>query len=326
MVDRYSLRGWYALIFMLLATTSLAWAQTANYPIKPIKVIVPTGSGGPSDTCMRTVAQAMQSILGQSMVIENITGATGNIGISRVMNANADGYTLLVPSAANTSSFVTRPQTSPDLEANFKPIGKICNATQTLVVSPTLGVKTTEEFIHYAKSNPGKISYGSIGFGSSQQLVAEMFASAANIEMQHIPFRGESAAAMEISSGRVQLMFMAGAKPFMDSHLVLGLATTNKDTWAPMPNLPALNKAVLPGFSYNGWNGLMAPMGTPDAVIRVLSKALSESLKDERVRATIGNMGNMPGAGTPEELSEQIHLDVSKFQKIIKERHLEFPD
>ena len=314
------------LLLSWLTMCSIALAQSVNYPSKPIKVIVPTGSGGPSDTCMRAVAQAMQNILGQSLVIENVTGATGNIGISKVMSSGADGYTLLVPSAANTSSFVTRPQTSTDLEANFKPIGKICNATQTLVVAPSLGVKTAEEFIHYAKLNPGKISYASIGFGSSQQLVAEMFASAANIEMQHIPFRGESAAAIEISSGRVQLMFMAGAKPFMDSRLVVGLATTNKDTWSPMANLPSLNKTVLPGFTYNGWNGLMAPMGTPDGVIHALSKALSESLKDEKVRSIIGNMGNMPGAGTPEELGEQIRSDMNMFKKIIKERHLEFPD
>jgi|APCry1669189534_1035231.scaffolds.fasta_scaffold02535_6 tripartite-type tricarboxylate transporter receptor subunit TctC len=314
------------LSFSVLTWCSLSVAQTGLYPTKPIKVIVPTASGGPSDTCIRAVSQAMQAILGQSLVIENVTGATGNIGITRVMTSNADGYTLLVPSAANTSSFVTRPQTSPDLEANFKPIGKICNATQTLVVAPNLGIKTAEEFIRYAKSNPGKLSYGSIGFGSSQQLVAEMFASAAGIEMQHIPFRGESAAAVEISAGRVQLMFMAGAKPFMDSHLVIGLATTNKDTWPAMANLPSLNKTVLPGFTYNGWNGLMAPAGTPDSVIHALSKALSESLKDEKVRSIIANMGNMPGAGTPEELGEQIHSDVSMFKKIIKERHLEFPD
>jgi tripartite-type tricarboxylate transporter receptor subunit TctC len=307
--------------FLLLAS-SLINAQT--FPNKPIKVIVPTASGGPSDSCMRAVVQAMQSHLGQSITIENVTGATGSIGLNKVASSPADGYTLVVPSAANTASLATRPNISFDVMSGLKPIGKICNATQTLVVSPTLGIKSVEELIKYAKSNPGKISFGSIGIGSSQHLVGEMFAVATNIDMQHIPFRGEALAATEIAAGRVQLMFMAGAKPFIDNKLVMGLATTNKDTWAPMPNLPSLAKTNLPGFTYNGWNGIMAPAGTPDQIVQILSKALAEALKDEKVRTVISSMGNMPALGTPEELSDQMKSDIFMFKKIIKDRNLNF--
>jgi tripartite-type tricarboxylate transporter receptor subunit TctC len=311
----------------ILVTFSLlthCFLQAQTFPTKPIKVVVPTASGGPSDTCMRAVAQAMQTILGQSITIENVTGATGSIGLNKVASGPADGYTLVVPSAANTASLATRPNNSFDVMTGFRPIGKICNATQTLVVAPTLGIKSVEELIKYAKANPGKLSFGSIGIGSSQHLVGEMFAVATDIDMQHIPFRGEALAATEIAAGRVQLMFMAGAKPFMDSKLVVGLATTNKDTWAPMPNLPSLAKTSVPGFTYNGWNGIMAPAGTPDQVIQVLSKALAEALKEEKVRAVISSMGNMPGLGTPEELSEQMKSDIFMFKKIMKDRNLNF--
>ena len=189
-----------------------------------------------------------------------------------------------------------------------------------------MGIKSVEELIKYAKANPGKLSFGSIGIGSSQHLVGEMFAVATDIDMQHIPFRGEALAATEIAAGRVQLMFMAGAKPFIDSKLVVGLATTNKDTWAPMANLPSMAKTSVPGFTYNGWNGIMAPAGTPDQVIQLLSKALAEALKDDKVRGVISSMGNMPGLGTPEELSEQMKADIYMFKKIMKDRNLNFND
>ena len=310
-------------LFLMMTLPGL---QAQSFPTKPIKVIVPTASGGPSDTCMRAVALAMQTLLGQSITIENITGATGSIGLNKVASSAADGYTLVVPSAANTASLATRPLNSFDVMNGFKPIGKICNATQTLVIAPALGIKSVDELIKYAKANPGKLSFGSIGIGSSQHLVGEMFAVATDIDMQHIPFRGEALAATEIAAGRVQLMFMAGAKPFMDSKLVVGLATTNKDTWAPMPTLPSLAKTSVPGFTYNGWNGIMAPAGTPEQVVQILSKALSEALKEERVRSVILSMGNMPGLGTPEELSEQMKSDVYMFKKIMRDRNLNFND
>ncbi|HEY4319139.1 MAG TPA: tripartite tricarboxylate transporter substrate-binding protein [Herbaspirillum sp.] len=305
---------------------SAARPDTASYPSMPIRVIVPTGSGGPSDLCMRAIAPAMQAVLGKALVVENITGATGNVGLNRVAGAAPDGYTVAVPSAGNTAGFAARPEISFDVQAGLKPVGKICNSALTLVVSPSLGIKSAQELVEYGKAHPGKLAFGSIGFGSSQHLVGEMFAAATGIKLQHIPFRGEAPAAMEIRAGRVQMMFMAGAKPFIDGHLVNGLATTNKTAWAPMPDLPSIGKSVVPGFSYNGWNGLMVPLGTPEAIVRKLSNALVEALKDPKVRATILSMGNVPGAGTPEELADQLRTDQAMFKQIIDERHLTFAE
>ena len=275
---------------------------------------------------MRAVTEAMSANLGQPLVVENVTGATGNIGLQRVAAAAPDGYTLAQASAANTANAAARPAASFDIVNGLKPIGKVCVAAFTLAVSPSLGVKTVEEFIRYAKANSGKLSYGSIGHGSSQHLVAEMFAAITGVNMLHVPFRGESAVAAEMAGGRIHMMFMAGAKPFIDGGMLVGLATTNRETWPPMPALPPIGKSALPGFSYNGWNGLMAPKATPDAVVQTLNEALNRALATEKVRAIIRALGNEPGAGTPEDLAAQIRWDISNFKRIIDERKLTFPE
>jgi tripartite-type tricarboxylate transporter receptor subunit TctC len=306
----------------------LALAHAQDFPTRTVKVVVPTGAGGPSDLCMRVIAPAMQAHLGQSIVVENVTGATGSIGLTRVASTPPDGYTLALPSAANTASFAVRPQRSMDLEKDLVPVGKTCQAAQTLVVSPKLGIKSVAELIKYGRANPGKLSFASIGPGSSQHLMGELFAAATGIDMVHVPFRGESAAAPEIAAGRVSLAFMAGAKPFVDGDLVVALATTNAEVWPAMPNLPPLRKTApeLANVSYNGWNGLMAPKGTPPAVVRKLSEALQHAVSDEKTRASIMQQGNMPGAGTPEELAKQLASDRLMFKRVIEERKLTFTD
>ncbi len=305
----------------------IATAAMAAFPEKPIRIIVPTAIGGPSDLCIRTVADLMYAQLGQPISVENVTGATGNIGLERVAGSPPDGYVLAQASAANTANWVARPKNSFDIVNGLIPVGKVCNAAFTLAVAPSLGVKTVDEFVRYAKARPGKLSYGSIGYGSSQHLVAEMFVAIAGLDMTHVPYRGEPAVAAEMAAGRIHMMFMAGAKPFLDGKLVVGLATTNRDTWPPIPSLPPIGKSsTLPGFSYNGWNGLMAPKGTPETVVRRLSEVLRRALADDKVRTAIRTIGNDIGAGTPEELGEQIRTDMSKFRKIIEDRHLVFPE
>ena len=302
-------------------------ATAAPFPERPIRIVVPTAIGGPSDLCLRAVADVMRADLGQHIVVENITGATGNIGLERVGNATPDGYTLSQASAGNTANLAARPKAAFDILNNMKPVGKVCQASFSLVVAPGLNVKTVEEFIRHAKTQQGKLSYGSIGHGSSQHLVGEMFAAAAGLDMIHVPYRGEALVAPELAAGRIHLMFMAGAKPFIDGGLVVGIATTNRDTWAPIPQLPPIGKtAVLPGFTYNGWNGLFAPKNAPDAAVRRVSAALVKALADEKVRAVIRTLGNEPGAGTPEELAAQVRSDISNFRRIIEQRKLNIPE
>jgi tripartite-type tricarboxylate transporter receptor subunit TctC len=310
------------LAFLFLGNTA-----HATFPDKPIRVVVPSGAGGPAELCMRAVMDVMRADLGQHIVIENVPGATGNIGLERVHNATHDGYTLSQASAANTANLAARPKVAFDILNNFKPVGKVCQASFTLAVAPSLNVKTVDEFIRYAKTQQGKVSFGSIGHGSSQHLVGEMFAAATGLDLTHVPYRGEPLVVPEMAAGRIQMMFMAGAKPFLDGGLITGIATTNRDTWPPIPHLVPIGKtSALPGFSYNGWNGLLVPKGTPDAAIKRLSAALVKALTDEKVRATIRTLGNEPGTGTPEELAATIRADLVNFRRIIEQRKLSFPE
>jgi tripartite-type tricarboxylate transporter receptor subunit TctC len=308
---------------LLLTLPLLDPATAAPFPERPIRIVVPTAIGGPSDLCLRAITEVMRADLGQHIVVENITGATGNIGLERVGNATPDGYTLSQASAGNTANLASRPKSAYDIVNNMKPVGKVCQASFSLVAAPGLNVRTVEDFIRYAKTQQGKLSYGSIGHGSSQHLVGEMFAAATGLDMTHVPYRGEALVAPELAAGRIHLMFMAGAKPFIDGGLVTGIATTNHDTWPPIPQLPPIGKtAVLPGFTYNGWNGLFAPKNAPDATVRRVSTALVKALADDKVRAVIRTLGNEPGAGTPEELAAQVRSDITNFRRIIEQRKL----
>ena len=172
----------------------------ATFPECPIRVVVPTAVGGPSDLCLRAVTDAMRADLGQNIVVENITGATGNIGLERVGSATPDGYTLSQASAGNTANLAARPKAAFDILRHMKPVGKVCQASFSLVVAPGLNVKTVEEFIRHAKTQQGKLLYGRIGHGSSQSLVGEIFVAAAGLDMTHAPFCGEALAMPELAA------------------------------------------------------------------------------------------------------------------------------
>lgn len=315
------------LAFVALSTATVV-ALAHPYPERPVRIIVPTASGGPSDACARVLSRTLQNSLGTSLVIDNVPGATGNIGLQRAAAAPPDGYTIAMPSAANSANFSARPARSFDLEASLVPIGVTCLTAHTLVVSPKLNIRSVPELVRYGRDNPGKLTFSSIGFGSSQHFMGELFASVTGIQMVHVPYRGEALAAPELASGRVSLAFMAGAKPFIDGQLVVPLATTNHATWAPLPDLPPLRTTMpeLAGFTYNGWNGLMAPVGTPPEIVRRLSDALQAAQRDEDTRASLNGLGAVPGTGTPQALRQQLQSDATLFRTIITERRLSFED
>lgn len=325
---RSTSRVWRCSLSFLAVCSFPLSAAAAEFPDKPVRIIIPTAAGGPSDGCMRTIAPALQKHLGQNVVIENVTGATGNIGLAKVASASADGYTVALPSAGNSANFITRPKRSFDLEGQLVPIGTTCLTAHTLVVSPHLNIKTVAELVKYGKDHPGALTFGSIGAGSSQHLMAEIFAAATGLKLVHVPFRGESAAITEIAAGRVSMAFMAGAKPFIDGGLVVPLATTNAEHWPPQPELQSLRHALpeLANVSYNGWSGLMAPRGTPAAAVDKLGAALQAALQDKGVREGLIRIGSMAASGKAADLTRQLQFDTERFKRVIDERKLTFED
>lgn len=309
----------------LITLGSCPRAQS-EFPNKPIKIVCLTVPGGAADIAARLIAERLREILGVTVLVENQTGATGNIGLQTVARAQPDGYTLVFPSAAATANLASRPKQAFDLVNELRPVGKVGLAALSLVVPPNINVKSVEQFIEFAKGR-NDIAYGSIGHGSSQHLVMEMMCSMTGLNMIHTPYKGEGAVVNDITSGRLHAMFMIGAKPLIESGKVVGLATTHRTRWPTLPNLRPIGEIpALKGFWYNGWVGLMAPKGTPDEIIQKLGAATARSLEDERMRSGLRAAGYEPGLGNPAEMGEQLAWDVNNFRTIIAERKLVFPE
>jgi tripartite-type tricarboxylate transporter receptor subunit TctC len=310
----------------VLAATVLAplRAFAQQFPTKPIRIIVPFPAGGPADTAVRIPHSGMEKTFGQSIVVENVAGAAGNIGAVKVKQSEPDGYTLLQAASPHVTNAAIKPDANVDILRDFAPVGLTGLSVYTLCTSNALGVKTLVGLIARAKEKPNELKFGSVGQGSAHHLIAEMLKSAAGIELTHVPYRGEAPAIPDLIAGRIDLMFLTTAKAHVDSGQLVGLGHTGDGPWFNLPNLKPLTELGLRDFVVPGWNGLMAPRGTPPATVAKLSEALSTALRaDSSVRA-FNAMGFKPGSGTPDEMSKQIAHDMELFTRVIRERKLKF--
>ncbi len=309
----------------LLSASSLApsaFAQT--FPSKPIRIVVPFPPGGPADTAVRIVQPGMEKVLGQSIIVENVAGAAGGIGAQRVKQSEADGHTLLQAASPHTTNAAVKPDANVDLLRDFEPIGQTGNSIYTLCASKASGLTTFAEMVTRAKAKPGELKIGSVGNGSAHHLIAEMLKSAASIDLTHVPYRGEAPAIPDLMAGRIDLMFLTTAKPLIDDGRVIGIGHTGDGPWFNLPNVKPLTELGLKGFVVPGWNGLMAPKGTPPPAVAKLSDALSSALKAETSVKGFNNMGFKPGSGTAGPMKAQIEADMRLFTAVIRERNLKF--
>ena len=305
-----------------LATPRGAFAQA--FPSKPIKIVVPFPPGGPADTAVRIAQGGMEKALGQPVIIENVPGAAGGLGAQRVKAAEPDGYTLLQAASPHTTNAAVKPQANVDLRRDFVAIGQTGNSVYTLCASKEAGVTSLSDLIAKAKSNPNEMKIGSVGIGSAHHLIAEMLKSAAGIELTHVPYRGEAPAIPDLVAGRIDLMFLTTAKPLIDDGRVIGLGHTGDGPWFQLPELKPLTALGLKDFVVPGWNGLMAPKGTPASVLARLSQALAAALHTESSVRAFNGMGFVPGSGTPDPMSKQIDDDMRLFTAVIRDRNLKF--
>jgi tripartite-type tricarboxylate transporter receptor subunit TctC len=308
-----------------LATLALPRTSLAqSFPTKPIHVIVPFPPGGPADTAVRIAQGGMEKALGQSLIVENVPGASGQIGAQRVKLAEPDGYSLLQAASPHETNAAVKPQSNVDLLRDFVPIGQTGISVYALCASKELGLTTLAEVIARAKAKPNELRIGSVGMGSAHHLVAEMLKSTAGIELTHVPYRGEAPAIPDLVAGRIDLMFLTTAKPLIDEGRVIGLGHTGDGPWFQLPKLKPLTELGLKGFVVPGWNGLMAPKGTPPAVAAKLSDALSAALHADAAVKAFNAMGFVPGSGTPATMAKQIEDDMRLFTTVIRERNLKF--
>lgn len=306
-------------LFALLISAHAAWAQV--YPAKPVRVIVPYPAGSTPDIIGRTLAERLQKALGQPFVVENRSGAGGNIGAEAVAKAPADGYTLLV--AGNGPVVINKHLyrgLGYDPERDFAPISLLASAPQMLVVRPELGVVDFKAFMEYARRQPGKLSYASVGGGSASHLTMELLKSDAGLALVHVPYRGFPPALTDMLAGNIDAMFaiIPAVLPQIKGGKVIPLAVTALQRTSMAPEVPSVAELGLPQLESLAWNGFLAPAGTPASVISRLSSETTRGMRTAETREALGKLGFDVVAGTPEELARWMGVESQKWALVIR--------
>ena len=313
----------FALLCVSLPVSPALAAE--SYPARPIRLIVPFPPGGPADALARIVGEKLGASLGTAVVVENHSGAAGNIGMSIAAKAAADGYTLVLAPAGNltVNPFLYR-SVPYDVARDFAPVTVLATVPNILAVNPTLPVKTVAELVKYAKAHPGELNFSSPGNGSGAHLAAELFKRMAGIDMVHVPFNGIAPAVTAVLGGQVQLMF-AGAPSVLrqvKSGKLTALAVASLQRIAAAPDLPTLAESGFPGFDVTSWYGIVAPAGTSSEIITRLRSEMATALKDPAVKEKLAGLGAEPVGNTPEEFAAMIKSETAKWGKIVKEANI----
>jgi tripartite-type tricarboxylate transporter receptor subunit TctC len=311
-----------AALFAAIAVLIFAVAaQAADYPSRPVTLVVAFPPGGPSDVLARIVGKKMEELFGQPFVIENKPGAGGNIAADFVAHAKADGYTLLMGNnsilATNESLYKTLTY-SP--QKDFTPVTLIGTQANILVVNPNVPAHSLKELIALAKAQPGKINFASSGYGAAAHLAGELFKSEAQVDIVHVPYKGAAPALQDVIGGRDQMMFATAASVvghIKNGHLRALAVTTLKRTMI-LPDVPTMDEAGLKGFDASTWHGLVAPAATPPQVVATLHDAAVKALHDTGVQASLGRLGVDIVGDTPDEFKAYIAAEIPKWTAIVK--------
>ena len=307
----------------LLLTASLpaqTQAPASAYPVKPVKVIVPYPPGGPTDIVARVVFQQVSDSTGQQFIVENRAGAGGNIGAEAVARAPADGYTLVVATTAHAINMSLFKNLNYDVLKDFAPVTLLTQGPLVLVASPAFPVASVRELIALAKAKPNTLNFASSGNGQSTHLSGELFNTMAGIKLAHVPYKGSAPALTDVIGGPVPLMFdtMLSAMPFVRAGKLKALAVTSAQRSPAAPDLPTVAESGLPGYEVVAWNGLLAPAGTPKAVIDRLSEELAKAMSVATVREKFGVQGFGASWNTPEQFGSFLRSEVAKWAKTVK--------
>ncbi|HMN13657.1 MAG TPA: tripartite tricarboxylate transporter substrate binding protein, partial [Bellilinea sp.] len=294
MIERRKLLG-------LLAAAPLTSVFANTYPTKPIRLIVPFPAGGSIDMVGRMVGKALSDRLGQPVIVDNRSGAAGNIGIGAAAKAPADGYTLLMGGSAIASNLYLYKEISYDPVKDLLPISRVVDQALVLVVNPSMGISTVAELIARAKAKPGGLKYGSAGVASAQHFSGEMFTKMTGTEMLHVPYKGGAPAVADLLSGQIDLVFDTSptAVPFIKSGKLVALGVTTTGRLAALPNVPTLSEAGLSGFEMRTWIGLVGPSGLPQPILDVLAREMAAIKKMPAFQKTLEELSLMPIYDTP---------------------------
>lgn len=294
---------------------------SGGYPAKPIKLVVPFPPGGGGDTLGRLTSARIGRELGQPFVIENVAGAGGNIGAMAVARSPADGYALLY-GTNGTHGINQTLYRSPGFDPgkDFEPIGRMTRIAAILVVRQGLNVQSAGELVRLMRANPGKLTFGSAGNGTTSHLAGEMLKSQANLFAVHVPYRGGGPAMNDLLAGRID--FMIDVAPSVASHLqggrIRALAVSTAQRSAAFADLPTIAEAAVPGFDISAWDALFAPAGTPRALVDTVNAAMRRALADPELRRTLLSRATEPWASSPEELGAFVRTEIDRWGAAVK--------
>jgi tripartite-type tricarboxylate transporter receptor subunit TctC len=305
-----------AIAAIIIGSPSLARAE---YPERPVHIIVPVAAGGGVDVMARMLAQKLAERLNQTFIVENRAGAAGIIGSKAVIAATPDGYTLLYTPSSLSLSVVVHKTPPYDVTKDFTPIINVAISPYALVVNPSVPAHSLKEFIAYAKANPGKLSYSSPGIGSASHLAAEMFKTMAGIDMVHVPNKGMSPAVLDLIGGQVQVMF-AGVpsivKQKADRLRPIAMAEMKRSTL--LPNMPTMNESGLPGFAVANWAGLLGPAGLDPKIVKKLHDEIVAIIATAEMKERVKTLGYDLIESSPEEFAKDLKSDIDRWGPVAK--------
>ena len=308
-------------IFASLALVSVSCVAQAQYPNKPIKMVVPFPAGGTTDIMARAMAAELQKSFGQAVIVENKAGAGGNIGSDFVAKSAPDGYTLLMGTvgthAINVSLYPKMPY---DAVKDFVPVSLVAAVPNVLTAAPTFPINSVKDLIDAAKKDPNKITFASSGSGTSIHLSGELFKLLAGVQMTHVPYKGSSAALPDLMSGQVDVMFdnAPSVMPHIKGGKLKAIAVTSSKRSPALPNVPTIAEVGLPAFEASSWFGVLAPAGTPKDIVDKLSQAIVRSLQTTEIKERLASQGADAVGNTPEQFSAHIKSEIDKWAKVVK--------
>ncbi|HEX7271929.1 MAG TPA: tripartite tricarboxylate transporter substrate binding protein [Casimicrobiaceae bacterium] len=295
-------------------------ARAQDYPSRPVRIIVPFATGGPADVYARFLAQRLQETLGQPFVVDDRPGAGSIVGTDAAAKSAPDGYTLLLMSNTHTVNETLIPNKPFSLTRDFVPVAPINYSDLVMVVHPSVKAKTLAEFIALAKAEPGKLNYASSGNGTPYHMAGELFKAMAGVDIVHVPYKGSSGARTDVIGGQVQMMF--DAVTTMTEQVKAGhvraLGTSGKVRSTVLPDVPTISEAGVPGYEATIWLGLIAPKGTPPAIVNRLNAEITKIESRPEVKREWATQGAVVMTMTPEEFGKYIEADIVKWERIVK--------
>lgn len=294
-------------------------SQAADWPEKPITLVVPLAAGGSTDTTARLLAEKLSGVLGQRVIVDNKAGAGGNIGAAFVARANADGHTLLMATSTIATNVSLYRDMGFDLQKDLLPVSQVALIPNVLMVNNDVPAKSLKEFVDYVRQKKAPINFGSAGNGTSQHLSGALFNSLADGAMVHVPYKGGAPANADLIAGQIQAVFspLVEVLPYIETGKLRALGVTTKARSPRLPNVPAVSE-VLPGYEIVLWNGVFAPASTPQPVVDKLNAAIRKVLQDPVVRKTLAEQGSTPVGNSPAEFKQVLGTEIDKWGKLVK--------